>query len=261
MSYILDAIRKSDMQRQRGAAPTLLTSHEPSAAPGRTVPLVYWMLAAVLLVVGVAIGWLRPWQNAPAPPAIANNVATPPAAAPVPALLPPAAPPELLRKVEHEAAAAKPAAPSPAPAASAPAPVPSKAPAPATTPAPSQAVALPAPAAAAPAATAIAPVPVPALVAPGSVKPAAEAAPESKIINFADLPPNIRDEIPRMSIAVHAYSREPKNRLVTIDNRLLHEGDDAGPGIRLQQITPDGMVFDYKGYHFRRSVQDVVNNR
>jgi general secretion pathway protein B len=257
MSYILDAIRKSDMQRQRGAAPTLLTSHEPSVTPRRAMPVVYWILAVALLIVGVAIGWLRPWQANPAPvvPA-AGNVAAPPPA--VPGLLPPVAPPELLRRVEREPAAAKPPAAPPVSAVST---ALSPVPAPVATPAPAPAIALPAPAPVAPAATAIAPAPVPAVVAAGTAKAVPEAAPESKIINFADLPSNIRDEIPRMSIAVHAYSREPKNRLVTIDNRLLHEGDDAGPGIRLEQITPDGMVFNYKGYRFRRSVQDVVNNR
>jgi general secretion pathway protein B len=254
MSYILDAIRKSDMQRQRGAAPTLLTSHEPSVTPGRTMPVIYWILAATLLIVGVVIGWLRPWQTT-TPVAPAAGSATAPAA--VPALLPPpAAPPELLRRVEREQAAAKPVAVPPAsPGNTAPLPAAT----PVATPAPSPAIALPAPAPTAPVATAIAP--VPAVVASGTAKAAPEVAPESRIINFADLPPNIRDEIPRMAIAVHAYSREPKNRLVTIDNRLLHEGDDAAPGIRLDQITPDGMVFIYKGYRFRRSVQDVVNNR
>jgi general secretion pathway protein B len=255
MSYILDAIRKSDMQRQRGAAPTLLTSHEPSAASRRAMPVVYGILGAVLLIVGVAIGWLRPWQAAPAPTNIASNVAAAPAAEPAPL---PSMPPELLRRVEHEPVAAKSATP-PASVPGKAAPVPAATPI--ATPAPSQAVALPAPAPAAPAATAIAPAPVPAIVVPGTAKPASEPAPESRIISFAELPPNIRDEIPRMSIAVHAYSKEPRNRLVTIDNRLLHEGDDAGSGIRLEQITPDGMVFDYKGYRFRRSVQDVVNNR
>jgi hypothetical protein len=36
---------------------------------------------------------------------------------------------------------------------------------------------------------------------------------------------------------------------------MLQEGEDLAPGIRLEQITPDGMIFSYKGYRFRRGVQ------
>ena len=71
MSYILDALRKSDQLRRRGAAPTLLLGQAVAAAPKRPAPLAYGLLALVLLGAGMAIGWLHPWQRqplAPAPP-------------------------------------------------------------------------------------------------------------------------------------------------------------------------------------------------
>ena len=58
-----------------------------------------------------------------------------------------------------------------------------------------------------------------------------------------------------MTVTVHAYSDRPADRLVGINNRMLHEGDDVVPGLRLEQITPEGMVFGYKGYSFRRGVK------
>jgi len=58
-----------------------------------------------------------------------------------------------------------------------------------------------------------------------------------------------------MSISVHAYSSKPRERLAGINSQLLHEGDFAAPGLKLEQITPDGMVFSYKGYSFRRGTQ------
>ncbi len=69
MSYILDALRKSDQLRRRGAAPTLLLGQTVAAAPKRPAPLAYGLLALVLLGTGMAIGWLHPWQRQPLAPA------------------------------------------------------------------------------------------------------------------------------------------------------------------------------------------------
>ena len=58
-----------------------------------------------------------------------------------------------------------------------------------------------------------------------------------------------------MRIAMHAYSPKPEARIVSINDRLLHEGDSIAAGIRLEEITPDGMIFSYKEYRFRRGVR------
>lgn len=58
-----------------------------------------------------------------------------------------------------------------------------------------------------------------------------------------------------MTISVHAYSARSADRMVGINNRMLREGDSVAPGLRLEQITPEGMVFAYKGYSFRRGVK------
>ena len=57
-----------------------------------------------------------------------------------------------------------------------------------------------------------------------------------------------------MTVSVHSYSRVPKDRLVGINDRLLHEGDAVAPGLVLERITPDGMIFSYKGTRFHRGV-------
>ena len=81
MSYILDALRKSDQQRQRGAAPTLLAALATTVAPRQPALLSYGLLALVLVGAGVAIGWLRPWQPEQAAPAV-RLAAKPPEPAP-----------------------------------------------------------------------------------------------------------------------------------------------------------------------------------
>ena len=46
------------------------------------------------------------------------------------------------------------------------------------------------------------------------------------------------------------YSRTQANRKVSINNNMLREGDAVGPGLVLEQITPEGMVLRYKEYRF-----------
>ncbi|WP_161626934.1 general secretion pathway protein GspB [Sulfuricella denitrificans] len=90
--------------------------------------------------------------------------------------------------------------------------------------------------------------------ASGPEKPA-DAAREQKVVPMAELPLPIQQEIPAMTIPLHAYSSKPRDRLVSINDRMLREGESLTPGLRLEQITKDGLIFSYKGYRFQRGVQ------
>ena len=68
MSYILDALRKADAERQRGAVPGLHdqagvagTAAGSGAGPGRgrRLPLIIGLLVAAALVAACAVVWLR----------------------------------------------------------------------------------------------------------------------------------------------------------------------------------------------------------
>ncbi len=245
MSYILEALKKSDQQRQRGSTPTLPTAQVIVAAPKRPLLMYYGALAAVLLGAGIAIVWLRPWQAEQPAPAAESAAARPSiptpqqaAPAPLPAL------PEMARK--------------PAP----------ELPAPNTAPAvqPAPRVETMKPEASAPAGSAI---PSAIIIAPAHVpeklmpeKPLLEksgspagVAQDQRTIPMAELPPAIQQEIPAMTIQLHAYSSNPAERLVSINFRMLREGGSLASGIRLEEITPDGMIFSYKGYRFQRGAR------
>ncbi|HEX7810271.1 MAG TPA: general secretion pathway protein GspB [Burkholderiales bacterium] len=234
MSFILDALRKSDQQRQRGTPPTLLAAQEPTTATRRPGFLVYGLLAVVLVGAGVVIGWLRPWQSeqrAPATPEIA--AAKPTESAPLQAT-----PPE----------------PAPPPPASVPQPQP--APPVQTTPSLSR------PSESAPAEPQQQKPKPPARVklekeipAPSADIAQADAAAELPVTPMEALPLPIRQSLPAMTISFHAYSAKPENRMVGINNRILREGDDLAPGLQLEQITRDGMIFGYQGHRFRRGVK------
>jgi len=243
MSYILDALKKSEQQRQRVAAPSLLAAQVADAAPRQPAVLLYGVAAAVLLVVGVTIGVLRPWQAA-APAPAPQPVAVKPPEPVVPSTPPPAAPAPVSVGITINAERQ-----SPLPAPSTPAAAPpagdvlkAQVPAPAT---PAQSVA------ARPAATPEKPAPSPAPEAPGGARPAG-AVPERPPVTIAELPVSIQQAIPKLSILFHLYSGNPRDRLVGINDRMLHEGDSVEPGLVLEQITPDGMILNYKGYRFVR---------
>ena len=248
MSYILDALRKADQQRQRGAAPTLLMGQLTEAVPKQPARLYYGLLAAVLLGAGMLIGWLRPWQAEP--PAAKVAAATPADASmrqPVPARSDMASAPAPGAQVQGATPAAQ-AAPAPSSIA---APVAAAAPAPAAVKSP-----LPASARAkAGGEPQDAVVPAQAAALPDQRPGAADSAPAQQVISMAELPLALQQELPPMTISVHAYSGRPADRLVGINNRMLREGDSVAPGLKLEQITQEGMVFGYKGYSFRRGVK------
>jgi general secretion pathway protein B len=229
MSYILEALKKSDQQRQRGATPTLQVAQVTVAAPKRPVFIYYGLLAAILLGAGIMIGWLRPWQ--PEQPLAATTLlGTEPVAAPAPLT----APPEMLSKTAQEF------------------------PAPNLTRA-GQAVPVtgammpsnPTLDSSAPSAA----VPMPDKSMPEKSASNAGDAQEQKTIPMNELPPQIQQEIPAMTVQLHSYSGKPGERLVYINSTRLREGESLMPGLTLEQITPDGMIFSYKGYRFQHGIR------
>lgn len=225
MSYILDALKKSEQQRQRGAAPITLAT--PTATPAPRSPPAYrtGLLVLALIAAGIAIGWLRPWQS-PTPtstPAIAvkPRISAP---APAPAPHPPvvaipvaAAPPVQFPPTRVATRESSP----PAEAVSAPSVKPAQ--------------------------------PVEAITAKPVVADAGEPLAKAPALN--ELPQSVRQALPAIAIALHAYARDPKDRVVMINNQMLRQGDLVAPGLRLEQITQEGVVLGYQGYRFQRGVR------
>lgn len=266
MSYILDALRKSDQQRQRGAAPKLHAGQATPVEPKKPAPLAYGLIAAALVVAGMAIGWLRPWQAEQAAPGRAEPVAARPLEpAPRQAPVPSETRPQPEPRLQSSPASPK-AAPAPSAAPAEPEPqLQSASP-------PRKAAHKPAPATAKPrprpraepetddlSREAKAAVPGNKAAPPPPERPAGAASTDTAraqpVISMAELPLSLQQELPPMTISVHAYSSKPGDRMVGINNRMLREGDEVAPGLKLEQITPEGMIFGYKGYSFRRGVK------
>lgn len=128
MSFILDALKKSESERHRNSGPVLMDVR--IAPPRRRLPAWAWIIIAVLavnLLVLVWLLWLAPDRAAPAQSAAATSpaqaapqtlpvpapAATPPAASAMPEpALPPAAPPPVSPQPTVAPAAAMPPGPA-----------------------------------------------------------------------------------------------------------------------------------------------------
>ncbi len=265
MSYILDALRKSDQQRQRGAAPTLQSA--PSFAETREPRghSTYAVVALVLAVGAFSIGWLRPWETA-APPARAVSM-TPQAMDSKPGEMIPARSVIAPRPDEispQPVAAASPAEAgkesSATPAADAPAPQRAESPIRASSADAPAAAAMKAESARKHAAHAARETVASSKAPKGAEREGGAGAKEEKpkdekVVTLAELPASVRQELPQMTITVHSYSRTPKDRLLGVNDKLLHEGESLTPDRVLERITPDGMIFNYRGTRFQRGIQ------
>jgi general secretion pathway protein B len=70
-------------------------------------------------------------------------------------------------------------------------------------------------------------------------------------VEFEELPQSVREALGKFAVSGHVWSEEPGLRLLTVENRIVREGQEAGPGVRLEEITQDGAVFTLSGWRFR----------
>jgi general secretion pathway protein B len=244
LSFILDALRKSEHERQRQAGPSIADLPIARQA-ARTPPWVWVALGALLTVNVIVVAWLllreprqepvvstAPTVEMPAPAATATAPGDPaaapvepqpvpddPQAAPAPA---PAVTPQVVVTLPREVRplteeAAIEAAPYvdyyPAPESPDPALLPM---------APAQAP--------------------PAMTAP--------AATGSRVPTIDELPPQATAGLPQLSLDLHIYAADPAQRAVFINGGRYRQGDALPQGVTVQQITPEGAVLTYRGQRF-----------
>ncbi len=231
MSYILDALKRADADRERGAVPNLRTptqhragveaEHEPPAfsQPARSK---WWIALAVLLAAAVPGTWLLLRQPTPASDAVptaanadATNTAPSTSMQPAPAADEPA-----LVQADSLDGLGQTDKPGP-----------EQNPEPILTPRPAPPV--PKPPAATPApepSTAEAPPPPP--VPPA---PAASAAP-------ANAPP--------LKVSGTTYSQNPALRMLIANGKVVQEGQEVEPGLKLEVIGPRSAVFNFQGSRY-----------
>lgn len=230
MSYILDALRRADAERELGRVPKL-NSPTVASAPERrpqdqtrrrAVRLAAWL--AGVAVAGVVVWWAWP-ANAPtsAEPAPANTVPVPPA--------PPAPPADVAPPPAPQATAVVPLlAPPPPPAPTKPATPSAETSAPAT----GQATAAPSNA-----------------KTGNSAKGAKGAESAETLPRLADLSADLKAQLPALNLSGATYAENPALRMLIANGRVVQEGQEAAPGVVLESIGPRSAVLNHRGTRFR----------
>lgn len=259
MSYILDALKKAEAERQHGSVPNIHAQKLNSNAlsndePAQKNALMWVFLIAVVIVTGAIVLFII-WPGTPpaavlpvasVTPASAPAVAAPVVAAPaqvappvvvaaVPLAAPGVAPPPALAAV---ATAAPPAPVISAPVLAAP-----------TEPVKAKPQAKPAKVKKTAAASAS--------DATQSKKTAQKQSNEPPIetitTTLRDLPPNLQNEIPPISVGGYIYSDNRAECQLLINKMLLHEGEQVAPGLVLERMMAHSAILNYKGYRYRIS--------
>ena len=232
MSFILEALKKSEQQRlQQNTPQQEVCKRTLSLCLRRSNRRPYWIVAGFLLLVLISGWWfyrrIEPATLAPSP--VVNGASHPSSSLNQP----------------------RPAEPTPVPHdfVSAPAPQPGDFSAEDSTPIPAEGRALSTP---------------PALVHGGTprkmMEPAErvttvvseqpEARSQENLPLYLDLSKELRDRIPRLTMSMHYHSSDPGRRLVRINDRLLHEGDWLSSELHVVEITSTGAILDFQGKSF-----------
>lgn len=258
MSYILDALKKSEKERQRGTAPDLLTVQEPVLREKKTRRVWPYIIFAVLIFsIGLSAFRLIPWQSrnekagtstvalqksGPKPaeslqPEVSQTIATQAdiKKREVPLLINTTLEKSLktplaLTKKEEKPVVQKAIVQSKIQEQ----PAVKKAAQPQTS---QQALK--------PEITASAPSTVSPDVKPVQNDPAPVPG---KVYQSGDLPASVQQNLPAVTMSIFMYSEDPASRMVRINGQTLREGQYISEGLKVEEIRPDGVILNYKNY-------------
>ena len=227
MSFILDALRKSEHERHRAATPGL--ADVAIVRRESRLPMVLGVVGALLIINAVALAVLLT-RRPSAGSSPTSSVATPATTSATPVPVVPVAP-----VAPVAAAAAVRPAPVPPPAS-----VAARGRAP-----PVRSLTSETEEGASDPSLDVEPPPVTAGAAVRHVAPVAGGLP-----TVDQLSPQATAGLPPLNLDLHVYATDSASRFVMIGGRRYHEGDALESGPLVEQITPDGVVLNYRGNRF-----------
>jgi len=265
MSFILDALKRSENERQRTVGPSLADAPMRRLRPERP----WWAVAvAALLVVNLGVLIVVLMRNHSTPQPVETAAATvnqPPQVAP--AVAPPVPAPSMQQATQPAIEPAEPVMPSPAAAR------------PSTNPAvrsladeaatggidPLMSAGMAAAAAVPPGPPAVRPIQPPAVAPlPSTATFNSVAAANSAQNNYSGSGANRNEEvlptatdlaasgtsIPDLKLDIHVFSANPAERFVFVNMRKYQEGQTLQEGPTVEKITTDGVILNQRGLRY-----------
>jgi general secretion pathway protein B len=229
MSLILDALKKSEAERQRQTGPTLLEVRVTQ--PRRRYPI--WVIAVgALLAINILLLLIFVLRRpaATAQPAAPLGAGAPAATAPA-GTAASAAAPAATSAAAAQTAGGLPASVAPMAASGAEPPL------------------APAPSAGADPGVLESAADGPAAHNPADDEPAVAAGDAG---HYASLPSfsDVGGDLPALRLDLHVYAERPRDRYALINMHRVHEGDVLPEGPRVLAITREGVALDWRGQEF-----------
>lgn len=72
-------------------------------------------------------------------------------------------------------------------------------------------------------------------------------------VDYGDLPRDVRESL-RLDISMMVYSTRPGRSSIVVNGVQTFEGQVVKAGLNLEKVTPEGAVFEYQGWLFRKGV-------
>jgi general secretion pathway protein B len=264
MSYILDALKKSEKERQKSTVPDPLEIHDYiTHEPKRRIPAwAYVLSVAAIMSIGLLLYWGNPWQskktentrivsgeksvalNTPASPSpdqpkndtqkavIAEKEKEPESKHPA---LAKAAQP-VRRSGKNETVQTAATSTEKMKEKRGQSGEPSKSPA----------------AAANESQHMVQAAPVPAEQKAESQTPAPDT---TKIYTISELPLALQQSLPAFTISAFLYSDDPGARMVRVNGKMMREGDSLAEGLKLNEIRQNELIFGYQHYRVRLGIK------
>ncbi len=218
MSYILDALKKSDQERQQGNSPNLHSTHGPILPGKPSIPpfkrATFWVVSGGVLLVclGITVFFFQfhpdlSKKNTPKitdPPLISSKAQ-------------PAQAPPSLQASPGKAVGNATSAPQ-------------------VTVKEQDKVVLS----------------IPVQSTPAEPRAALETeAQQTSLPYLKDLSGILQAEIPSFNFVGHTYSENPAQRMIIANGKIVREGDVIAADTYLREITWEGVIIEYKGTRFR----------
>lgn len=232
MSYILDALQRAEAERERGRVPDITSQLAPPLKQERASSNAQRVWQAMLFLAALAIGLgIWRWTSAPDSNSAISGLQT-----------------TMENPATGTTATATLPTPLPAASTSIAAGIPSTEPALPILAPPRQIPAAPTPAAANAALTMP---PSSAATSSGSTSLApASTTPLPAVPTFGELTAEARSRLPAVNVSGSTFSQNPALRMLIANGKVVQEGQDIAPGLRLESIGPRNAVLNHQGMRY-----------